>query len=162
MRRALHAGACLVAAGQQAAALEQVQPVQRRKAAALVLARQRRGGAPEHRQPFVERRSLAPLGLGDSLDRVGISGLEWIGEDQAEVDVADQLAEAAVGEAAQRVCGKQPVAKLRPVGVDRLQQDRFAVHGLNASTRLVVHRLGMSSPAMSLIAPSRSWRAPVR
>jgi len=67
---------------------------------------------------------------------------------QAEVDIADQLAEAAVGEAAQRVCGKQPVTELIPIGVDCLQQHRFPVHGRQVRRDLA----GTSSPAMSLIA----------
>src|SRR5262249_51993224 len=85
-------------------------------------------GSPEHGQPLVQRRALALLGIGDRLDRLAVAGLDGIADDQPEVDVTDQVAEAAVGEAAQRVRGDQAVSEGGKISVGRLGQHTLAVH----------------------------------
>ena len=125
--RSWQSGTRVVGAGEQATVLDQVQAIERREATAVQFPSKRRRRAPEDRQPLVEHRALALLRVRDQLDRGIVRRWRWVAEDQAEVDVADELAETAVCEAPQRVGGEQPVAERDPIGLHRLGQDPLAV-----------------------------------
>jgi hypothetical protein len=61
-----------VLAGEQEAMLDQVEPVERREAAAGPLAPQGRRSPPEHRQPLVQRRASGLHSFGHAPDRLGV------------------------------------------------------------------------------------------
>jgi hypothetical protein len=119
-----------VPAGEQPAVLKQVQPVQRREPAAPALAGQGGGRSPEHREPLVERRSSGFHGAGDSSDGDAVLHRDRVPQDEPQVDVADQRAEAAMGQAAQRVPGDQACAQGVPVGRYGPSQDGLARIGI--------------------------------
>jgi hypothetical protein len=108
--------------------LEQAQSLERGESPAGGVTGERVRCTPEHRQPGVQRgpddRTTSAVLSGRRRvrrpDRVG-SGR--VGEDQRHVDVADQRAEAAVGETAQGVGREQPSIEGLPTGADRVGEN---------------------------------------
>src|SRR4029077_2988966 len=78
--------------------------------------RERERSTPEHREARVQIASSGRECLPDRLHDLAIPGAHRIGDDQRKVDVADERAEAAVSEAAERVCGQQPSPESLAVG----------------------------------------------
>jgi hypothetical protein len=114
--------------GQQATVLDQVQAIERGKAPAGALAAQDGRRSPEHRQPRVERGALGLLPVRNRLNGLGVAGMDRIAHDQADVDIAHELAEAAVGQAAERVDRDEPVAERHPTGGSDLSEDDLGHH----------------------------------
>ncbi len=75
----------------------------------------------------MQRRAAGLHGVGHRGQRLLVGFFDRIGQDEPEVDVADQGAEAAVGQAAEGVGGDEPVAQDRLVLGHRLLQDSVAV-----------------------------------
>ena len=75
----------------------------------------------------MERRAAGLDGLGHRSDRGEIRRLDRMLEDEAEVDVAHERAEAAVRQAPEGVGGDEPGAEHGPVPGHRLPQDGEAV-----------------------------------
>ena len=124
------------------------------------------GRAPEHREPLVQGRPAGRARPGRPCAMVAAVGQPDSGscQDEAEIDVADQRAEAAVGQAAQRVPGDQPIAERFGVGGDGALQ-----HGLTQVGRHGISphggRARMGSACMApecqrAPATAGSWRPP--
>ena len=111
-----------VYAKQQPSVLDQIQTIDRRKAPALRLPVQCRPRTPEHRQPLGQRRTLCPFSPRHGLDPLDVSRTDRISDDQSEVDIAYERAEAAVGKAAERVRSNQPFTQRDLVSPCCLQQ----------------------------------------
>jgi hypothetical protein len=79
---------------------------------------------PEDREPLMERRAARFDALRNPLHRLGIRRQRWVGENQGEVDVADQGIESPLGKAAEGVGGKQSPAKSLAVRAHGLSENR--------------------------------------
>ena len=72
-------------------------------------------------------RAPGPHPVGGVLERGTVGGQGRVRHDQAEVNIADQCAEPAVGEAAQRIGGDESAAKNVLTGRDRVGQHTFTL-----------------------------------
>ena len=123
-----------VGPGEQSAMLYQVKPVQRGESAAPGPAPQGARRPPEHREPLVQLGSAGPHRVADRAKRDPVFQPGRIREHQPDVDVADQRAEPAMRQAAERVGGDKAGPEGRLKGGDRLGEHRLAL-----LARLITH-----------------------
>ena len=106
------------------------------------------------------QRSLNLHPLDDGPERFGVGPAERVSQDQTEVDIAHECAEAAVGQAAQGVGGHQSFVQYLPVGGHRLGEDGLALLEIFPRSRIVVYARSQSPGPETLPRPSSRISVP--
>lgn len=108
--------------------LNEVEPIERRESTPDLLSCESRRRPPENREALVQRRASGLKRFRDPLDGVSVRATQWVSDDQAEVDVADERAIPAVGQAAQCVGGQQSLPERAAVGIRCFRQHSLGLH----------------------------------